>query len=921
MMQSTIRRRPRAKKGVSEIIAAVFMILIIFVAFAVFTVMFNSYVSYTQTANQAAQQIAQNQQTFLSSNMQFGSSIATAPNFNVNSIGSSTVQTHYPFERKLVYSQGLWWAFYSSGTAIVYQTSAHGISWTATATLTSLAGSAVSYGFSVWLGSGGILYFVLAPYFTGAGTFTVAKVPLNSGGTIGSVTTSTITLAANYDAGAYSSITNDTSGNIWVALNIDYTKKPITNYVEVYRCTTALVCTATDGTAPPSITFSNANDIVPMILGMSNGALAVLFSNSGGTAQAFTTLSSWLMETCTPGTTGAQCQGPTAPATWSAPVTTTSTYYADLTSAVAIGNVVYFAGANATAVSTWSFTYGSATIPKAFQIDSGVSGTAAPISISEDGSGSVLGTGNMLAVTYGSGTNVFFSNSTTDSVWSTRQTISTSENNVLGISSTYSGTQEGAIWTSGAASPFVIRFGEVNVILSNLNILNPSTVDTSTTNTATSSSVESKLFYDLGLWWDFFAVGNGIDFATSSDGLVWSAPTSVITSAAYSGAATGSDFSVDLSGNTVYWCLSSGGAAASFDYNSGTLSSSGTITFGTTATIATAYTSSGPVSIGVDVSGNAWVALTTLQAGPTYHIEIYEHNSGAANTFWSSNIAPASLPVLSATANSAITGLQTAAGAVLVAETSGTVGTGVISIYSTTTSSLWTASTWTAAVSPPSKYALASSSDTLVGSTLAFAGLSSSSLSVTSGTLSFWTFVIGSASTSSEQTIEATTNNWQSAIGSDGSTIFLFDANISTISYYYTGNLGYTWSTQAFASVEPSIQGLSAASDNTIAVTWTSGNPSFTTVNVRFAALSALAVTNNSGSAVHLDSLYVSQPSTNTLLTYYVTNSSELLDYWVGPGATAYVALTFAWVTSTAYQVTIGTSTGVVSSIAATSPT
>ena len=76
-----------------------------------------------------------------------------------------------------------------------------------------------------------------------------------------------------------------------------------------------------------------------------------------------------------------------------------------------------------------------------------------------------------------------------------------------------------------------------------------------------------------------------------------------------------------------------------------------------------------------------------------------------------------------------------------------------------------------------SDYALALSSDTLVGTTLAFAGLASGTTpSQASGTLNYWTFTIGGIATSPEQTIENTSAPWQSAIGSDGATVFLFDA-------------------------------------------------------------------------------------------------------------------------------------------------
>ena len=205
--------------------------------------------------------------------------------------------------------------------------------------------------------------------------------------------------------------------------------------------------------------------------------------------------------------------------------------------------------------------------------------------------------------------------------------------------------------------------------------------------------------------------------------------------------------------------------------------------------------------------------------------------------------------------------------------------TGAVSVYSTTVTSSWTTSTWTTAVATTSDYELASSSDTLIGNTLAFSGLASGSTGATTGTLKFWTFSVGVTTTApTEQTIESSTAAWQSAIGSEGTTIFLFDASVSTINYYYSANLGYTWSSKFVATVyEPSITGLSGAGAGTMAVTWTNGNPSVGTFNVRFASLSSLAVTNNSGFAVHAVSLFITQPSTNTLLSYYEINSSGAL--------------------------------------------
>lgn len=930
-MQGTTRRRRRfgAKRGVSEIVASIFLILIIFVAFAVFTVMFDSFVSYTQQADQKASQLAQNQQTSLSESMQFGSPEVAAgssnpPTFNVNSIATSTVQTLYTFENKLVYDQGLWWAFFSSGTAIVYQTSADGVTWSSTATLTAATGSTVSYGFSDFLGSGNTLYFVLSTSHAGTNSFTLGKVPLNAAGTIGTVTTATIALGTNYDAGGYNTITGDTSatGYIWVALNVYHSTGTADTYVEVERCTTALACTATDGTAPPTITLAtvSTNDLIPMINDLSGGSISVIYANSGGTGQTFA-LEAFNIQTCTGGTGTGQCQLASGSVTWSTRVTTTSTFYPEHSSSVSIGTTTYFAGTNASGVGTWSFPIGG-TAPKTYQISTLVTGATAPVDLFEYGTGNTLGTGNVLGAFFGSGTTVYNSSTTTDTSWPTADTVSTSETALIGLNSLENSTNPGVFWTSGAASPYTIRFAGANTQSYNPTQITPSTVDTSTTKTATSNSGENKLFYDLGYWWDFFSIGTGIDYATSSDGLVWSAATSVTTAA---GSTVGSDFSIAISGNTVYWALATADTADTFTYGTGTLLSTGTVTFSTTTiTTSTAYTTYGPVSISVDASGNEWVALTTLHGGTVYDIEVYEHPSGSAyNTGWSADIGPTALNGLTVTADALITGLQTSAGAVLVAETSGAAAstTGVISIYSTTVTSAWTTSTWTSAVHPPSDYALSLSSDTIVGSTLAFAGTAASSISQTTGTLNFWTFTVGGTTTSTEQVIESSTAAWQSGIGSDGTMIFIFDANpaISEINYYYSSNLGYSWSSEAVATTyEPSITGLSGTGANTMAITWTSGN--IANYNIRFAALSSLTVNNNGGSTVNLVSLFINNPTTNLLITYYESNSTNLFGCWINPGSSMSIALSFTWTTITSYDITIGTATGVVVSVAATSP-
>ena len=87
-----------------------------------------------------------------------------------------------------------------------------------------------------------------------------------------------------------------------------------------------------------------------------------------------------------------------------------------------------------------------------------------------------------------------------------------------------------------------------------------------------------------------------------------------------------------------------------------------------------------------------------------------------------------------------------------------------------------------------------------------------------------------------------------------------------------------------------------------MAVTSTSGN--IANYNVRFASLSALAcdeqrrVRSALGEPFH-------KPTFNEHLAYLLRDEFfRLLDYSISPGSTMYLALTFVWTTSTAYQIT-----------------
>jgi hypothetical protein len=906
----------RRRKGVSSIIGTVFFILIVFVVFSVMILIFDSYYSFTNAQTSIAQKNAMRQQTSVSPSFQFGSEptpsgSSNPPAYLLSSMATSAAatSTDYTFERKLVYAQSLWWAFYSSGSGIVFSTSSDGETWSGPTTLTSAAGSTVGYGFSVYLSGASTLFYVLAPYNSGT-SFTVGKVTLNAAGTITPVTTLGVTDSSRYPVDAYNSITSDSSGNVWISVATTHKSAPSKSDVEVFKCTSTLSsCTFNN-----SFTVSSSDDIMSILLGLSSGGeLVLLYADSGAQQGTFTFGSNPFKVTTYSGTT------------WSGTtVTTTTSYNAALSSAIAVGTTVYFAGSDSSDVRSWSCTYPCSSTPAETVIDN--SGGGSQISISQDGGG------NALSVTYGTGSNVYFLTGTTSGgsvTWnsaSSKQTISSSENSIAGLTATYSGALVGAIWTSVSSNAYVVRFATANSGGAyNANQLTPSTVATSATQTATSSTYQDKLLYAQGLWWDFFSNGlsggsQAIVYSTSSDGIVWSATTTVTGTLGATSAGVGGDFDLSQMGNVVYWVLSNAGAV-SFIWGYGTLSSAGTVIWSTATVNTGGATLDGPVSIEIDSSGNAWVALET-NTGTTYHIEIYEHATGASVGTWSSNLAPSSLATLS---NGAVPVIESpgSPGALLVYEAGVSSGTGVIDVIETTVTSSFTSSTWSSAVSPISDYSLGSSSAVVIGNALYFAGLASSSTGQTSGTLQFWSYQIGGSATSSETTIENTSASWQAALSSSGSTLCLFDAAGSSISYYLSYDLGSTWTAEAVINAyEPSVTGLSAAESGTFAVTWVSNIQ-----NVRFASLSSFSAVDNSAFPVHLISLYVYEPSANSLITHYDSNPSGtgvsgLFDYWVGPGTTLAVALSpeLAWTTSTSYVITATTDTGVLISQTYISP-
>jgi hypothetical protein len=449
---------------------------------------------------------------------------------------------------------------------------------------------------------------------------------------------------------------------------------------------------------------------------------------------------------------------------------------------------------------------------------------------------------------------------------------------------------------------------------------------TSCGTTATQYSDGSKLVYASGMWFSFFIcdVSGTYDlvFTSSYDSVTWGALTTVITSLSSSDMV-----STYLVGNTIYIAISQA-ASTSFDYVTGTLNAGGSVlsplgsiseASGSPCTYCVstgngANKEAGPISIEVDSSGNEWVAVTG-----NGQIGVFEHPaSSAANSGWSSNIAPSSLGSLSTGAVPIIlappSGISTV-GAVLIYQSgSGTAQrTSQISMITTIST---TGATWNTVISLGggglSDYSLTSSSAVMDGYVLCFAGLASASSGASTGTLDFWNFQftssISSGILSAQTVIESAVASWQAALTLSSSSLELFDNPSGTsIKSYVSSNIGSTWSVSTTeATGETAINGLSPAFGSP-AVTWTNSGGV-----VRFLALSSLTLTNNSGFPVELVSLFVSNPSTNTLVATYFKNSSALFDYWTGAGNTVTTPAYFSYSASSSYLVTVVTSTGII---------
>ncbi len=502
-------------------------------------------------------------------------------------------------------------------------------------------------------------------------------------------------------------------------------------------------------------------------------------------------------------------------------------------------------------------------------------------------------------------------------IWQVTWSATATQYFVDGVGNTYSGTHNGV-----AIANYGMYIGQSNGVVASsvfywarMRAYPPNNVMPSVSfgtkagsgpSAGTSYSFERKVIYSQGLWWAFYSDGTNIGYSTSPDGSVWSPETTLPASV---GSTEGYNFNIWVRGSTIYYVLTASEQSASFLWGYGTLRSTGAISWTISETsVSTTNKVDSYNSIVTDTSGNVWVALNTND-GTNTHIEVWKYSSGTwAKEDDISPLASDIVPLLVPLSNGV---------ALIYGE--GSI-TSTVNVITTTTGS-----TWSTAVSPPSDYALFSSSATAIGSTLYFAGLASTSTGVTTGTVNFWSFVNGASATSAETQLQSSTSGWIVSISQEPSdTLIVFYGSGTTVSMIYSMNFGKAWSSaETLSSSETSITGLSSTYAGS-GVVWTSGSSS--PFNIRFSAVPVITVINSSPFSVHLISLYIYNTVSQTLVHFDI-NSSALgvtgsFNFEVSPNEQLSSPLSsFSWTTNENYLITIATDQGVLESSTLTSPT
>jgi hypothetical protein len=340
---------------------------------------------------------------------------------------------------------------------------------------------------------------------------------------------------------------------------------------------------------------------------------------------------------------------------------------------------------------------------------------------------------------------------------------------------------------------------------------------------ATNPSSQTKLLFADGLWWVFWGASPApsyqyvIDYSTSPDGTTWTQQGNVTDAGSYT--LSGADFSLWVSGNTLYYVLSSGGASNSFEYRYGTLNPTGSITWQIPETSqSTNYRTEGSDSIITDSTGNVWVALYTVDFGTTPltpFIEVYSYDLGSTTPTWT-NAADFKGPTGSASAPSAN---------VRLVPLPGDPGPEVGLLYNIFSSSASSAISITTTVDGSWSCSTSCTNSDTVMTTSSYGGFSAVSVGdviyavgqASGGTVRFFTFTEGQT-TAPDETVLATglvyassaTASIEEGPAGSGDFIAFYSKGENTAYYNSTADSGATWSNPGVRvfDVETSLTGV-----------------------------------------------------------------------------------------------------------------
>ena len=322
-------------------------------------------------------------------------------------------------------ASGRFWVFYNDGTSWGWQSSTDGQTWSSRATFSTSVPPPASGTNDLGIYCSGSTVYYAGGAQSADAHFYYDTGALNPDGTIAWGTEASVPTLGD-DVG-YTSVTLDSNGHVWVALQSQNTGGGGPYYDEVYELTSGWA---------PSLTLTFASYLpIPQMVPLTLGKMALLY----GTGHVAIATETW------------------SGSVWSAgPSTSATNYFPQFSTAVAIGDTVEYCASDQTSAYYLTLPYGGS------WSSASTIAAASACSATTDGT-SVLGlfyVSNPTTITYAQSNNA-------GSSFLPAVTVSSSEASVgwvgaaLAVSSNPA-KQAMAVWLSGSASPFTVRFSNLS---------------------------------------------------------------------------------------------------------------------------------------------------------------------------------------------------------------------------------------------------------------------------------------------------------------------------------------------------------------------------------------------------------------------------------------------------------------------------